>query len=124
MAEYKVNYTQSNFTGGIVSPELWGRNDFNKVKAGMKKCENWTLREAGGLEFRRGTKFVVDIPDDAGTNFKFNSLDDVLILLCATKIYYLIDGTTTWVSISYPSGFTPVMTSLDSIELKQRLYVF
>lgn len=124
MAEYKVNYTQSNFTGGIIASELWGRNDFNKVKAGMKKCENWALREAGGLEFRRGTKFICDIPDDAGTDFKFNSLDDVLILLCATKIYYLIAGTTTWEDIAYPTGFTPVMTTLNSIELKQRLYVF
>ena len=70
MPEYKVNYTQSNFTGGIIAAELYGRNDFNKVKAGMKKCENWALREAGGLEFRRGSKFVANIPSDAGTNFK------------------------------------------------------
>ena len=124
MPEYKVNYTQSNFTGGIIAAELYGRNDFNKVKTGMKKCENWALREAGGLEFRRGTKYIADIPSDAGTNFKFASLDTVLLLLCATKIYYLLDGTTTWVEISYPTGFTPATASLDFVELKQRLYVF
>lgn len=124
MPEYKVNYTQSNFTGGIIAAELYGRNDFNKVKAGMKKCENWTLREAGGLEFRRGSKYVADIPADAGTNFELTSLNNVLILLCATKIYYMLDGTTTWVAISYPTGFTPVMASLGYVELKQRLYVF
>lgn len=124
MAEYKVNYTQSNFTGGIIAAELYGRNDFNKVKSGMKKCENWALREGGGLEFRRGSKFVCDIPSDAGTDFKFNSLNDVLILLCATKIYYWKDGATAWASISYPDGFVPNMPSLNSIELKQRLYVF
>lgn len=124
MPEYKVNYTQSNFTGGIIAAELYGRNDFNKVKAGMKKCENWALREAGGLEFRRGTKYVADIPADAGTNFKLTSLNNVLILLCATKIYYMLDGTTTWVAISYPTGFTPSMATLDFVELKQRLYVF
>lgn len=124
MPEYKVNYTQSNFTGGIIAAELYGRNDFNKVKAGMKKCENWTLREAGGLEFRRGSKYVADIPSDAGTNFKLTSLNNVLILLCATKIYYMLDGTTTWVEISYPTGFTPAMATLDFVELKQRLYVF
>ena len=124
MPEYKVNYTQSNFTGGIIAAELYGRNDFNKVKAGMKKCENWALREAGGLEFRRGSKFVANIPSDAGTNFKLTSLNNVLILLCATKIYYMLDGTTTWVAISYPTGFTPSMATLDFVELKQRLYVF
>lgn len=124
MPEYKVNYTQSNFTGGIIAAELYGRNDFNKVKAGMKKCENWALREAGGLEFRRGSKFVANIPSDAGTNFKLTSLNNVLILLCATKIYYMLDGTATWVAISYPTGFTPSMASLGYVELKQRLYVF
>lgn len=131
MPEYKVNYTQSNFTGGIIAAELYGRNDFNKVKAGMKKCENWTLREAGGLEFRRGSKYVCNIPNDAGTNFKLFSLGNefapagaVLILLCATKIYYLLNGTTTWVAINYPTGFTPAMNSLNAVELKQRLYVF
>lgn len=45
MAEYKVNYTQSNFTGGIIATELYGRNDFNKVKTGLKTCTNWTIRE-------------------------------------------------------------------------------
>ena len=124
MPEYKVNYTQSNFTGGIIAAELYGRNDFNKVKAGMKKCENWALREAGGLEFRRGSKYVADIPSDAGTNFKLTSLNNVLILLCATKIYYMLDGTTNWGDISYPTGFTPAMASLGCVELKQRLYVF
>ena len=124
MPEYKVNYTQSNFTGGIIAAELYGRNDFNKVKAGMKKCENWALREAGGLEFRRGSKFIANIPSDAGTNFKFTSLNNVLLLLCSSKIYYMLDGTTTWVAISYPTGFTPAMASLGYVELKQRLYVF
>jgi len=124
MPEYKVNYTQSNFTGGIIAAELYGRNDFNKVKAGMKKCENWALREAGGLEFRRGSKFVANIPSDAGTNFKFTSLKNVLLLLCSSKIYYMLDGATTWVAISYPTGFMPAMASLDFIELKQSLYVF
>lgn len=124
MPEYKVNYTQSNFTGGIIAAELYGRNDFNKVKAGMKKCENWALREAGGLEFRRGSKFIANIPSDAGTNFKFTSLNNVLLLLCSSKIYYMLDGTTTWVAISYPTGFTPSMASLGYVELKQRLYVF
>ena len=124
MPEYRVNYTQSNFTGGIIAAELYGRNDFNKVKAGMKKCENWALREAGGLEFRRGSKYVADIPSDAGTNFKLTSLNNVLILLCATKIYYMLDSTTNWVDMSYPTGFTPAMATLDFVELKQRLYVF
>ena len=89
MAEYRINYTQSNFTGGIVSPELYGRNDFGKVKTGLKKCINWTVREAGGLEFRRGTRYVDTVPAAAGTNFKIASIDDILVVFGASSIYYL-----------------------------------
>ena len=89
MAEYKINYTQSNFTGGIIAAELYGRNDFNKVKSGLKKCTNWTIREAGGLEFRRGTKYINTIPAAAGTNFKMASLDSRLFFFCSDGIRFL-----------------------------------
>lgn len=89
MAEYRINYTQSNFTGGIIAAELYGRNDFNKVKSGLKKCTNWTIREAGGLEFRRGTKYLSTLPVAAGTNFKMASLDDVLVFFCNDGIRYI-----------------------------------
>lgn len=95
MAEYRINYTQSNFTGGIVSPELYGRNDFGKVKTGLKRCSNWTIREAGGLEFRRGTKYIHTVPVAAGTNFKVASIGDILIIFGANYIYYLPPQVTT-----------------------------
>ena len=89
MAEYRINYTQSNFTGGVIAAELYGRNDFNKVKTGMKKCVNWTIREAGGLEFRRGTQYISTIPVAAGDKFKIASIGDILIVFGANSIYYL-----------------------------------
>ena len=88
MAEYRINYTQSNFTGGIIAAELYGRNDFNKVKTGLKKCTNWTIREAGGLEFRRGTKYLNTVPVAAGNNFKVASLDKKLLFFCEDGIRY------------------------------------
>ena len=121
MAEYRINYTQSNFTGGIVSPELYGRNDFNKVKTGLKKCTNWTIREAGGLEFRRGTKYINTVPVAAGTKFKVSSIGDVLIVFGTSKIYYLKNDNT-WGEITYPA--VPNLDTLMFEELKQSLYFY
>lgn len=123
MAEYKINYTQSNFTGGIIAAELYGRNDFNKVKTGLKKCTNWTIREAGGLEFRRGTKYLQTVPVAAGTNFKMASLDSVLLFFCSDGIRY-VDSNDDWQLIAYPTGITPDMDKLQFTELKRRLYYY
>jgi hypothetical protein len=123
VAEYKINYTQSNFTGGIIAAELYGRNDFNKVKTGLKKCTNWTIREAGGLEFRRGTKYLQTVPVAAGTNFKMASLDSVLLFFCSDGIRY-VDSNDDWQLIAYPTGITPDMDKLQFTELKRRLYYY
>lgn len=131
MAEYKINYTQSNFTGGIIAAELYGRNDFNKVKTGLKKCTNWTIREAGGLEFRRGTKYLQTVPVAAGANFKMASLDSVLLFFCSDGIRY-IDSNNAWQLIAYPTDtsvtpsvtVTPDLSKLQFTELKRRLYYY
>lgn len=123
MAEYKINYTQSNFTGGIIAAELYGRNDFNKVKTGLKKCTNWTIREAGGLEFRRGTKYVQTVPSAAGGNFKTASLDSMLFFFCSDGIRYL-NSSNQWQLLSYPTGITPDLAKLQFTELKRRLYYY
>ena len=121
MAEYRINYTQSNFTGGVIAAELYGRNDFNKVKTGLKKCTNWTIREAGGLEFRRGTKYINTVPAAAGEKFKVASIDNILIVFGATKVYYLKPDNT-WGEIAYPA--TPNLDHLMFEELKRRLYFY
>lgn len=110
MAEYKINYTQSNFTGGIIAAELYGRNDFNKVKSGLKKCTNWTIREAGGLEFRRGTRYLRTMPTEVNGQFKMASLDTMVFFFCEDGIRYLGDAQT-WrknieTSLIKPAGST------------------
>lgn len=123
MAEYKINYTQSNFTGGIIAAELYGRNDFNKVKSGLKKCTNWTIREAGGLEFRRGTKFLSKIPVNAGIKHRMASLSDKLFLFGTDFIIYL-NSSNEWTTLNYPTDITPNLDKLDFTELNRRLYYY
>lgn len=127
MAEYKVNYTQSNFTGGIIAAELYGRNDFNKVKSGLKKCVNWTIREAGGLEFRRGTEYIGVVPTGAGTNFKSASIDDVYLIIASDGVHWWRredSGAYTYGKVTYPSGIAPNLDALQFVELQRRLYIF
>lgn len=123
MAEYKINYTQSNFTGGIIAAELYGRNDFNKVKTGLKKCINWTIREAGGLEFRRGTKYIANVPVSSAIMYRMASLHDTLFLFEASVIRYLVNDSY-WGTIDYPSGIAPNLNTLDFTELNRKLYYY
>lgn len=124
MAEYRVNYTQSNFTGGIVSAELYGRNDFNKVKSGLKQCKNWTIREAGGLEFRRGTKYLATIDSDIyGGDFKITSLGSTILLFHKNGIAYLKEDNS-FGDLSYPAETNPDMSALGFRELNKKLYFY
>lgn len=122
MAEYKVNYTQSNFTGGIIAAELYGRNDFNKVKSGLKQCVNWTIREAGGLEFRRGTKYLATIPTSAGAIFKTASLGEEFFVFGVDGIHWLRDGTT-FELLEYPERPEDI-SKIQFTELQRRLYFY
>lgn len=53
-----INNTQSSFSGGIISTELFSRLDFSKVLTGLKQCDNFAVRPAGGVVYRAGTKYV------------------------------------------------------------------
>lgn len=55
-----INNTQSSFSGGIISTELFSRLDFSKVLTGLKQCDNFAVRPAGGVIYRAGTKYVAD----------------------------------------------------------------
>ena len=56
MAEF--NSTQPSFSSGIISTELFSRIDYNKLLAGVKQCENWSVRPAGGAIYRTGTQYI------------------------------------------------------------------
>lgn len=52
------NSTQPSFSSGIISTELFSRIDYNKLASGVKQCENWSIRPAGGASYRTGTQFI------------------------------------------------------------------
>lgn len=56
----KVAKSQTNFTGGEISPRLDGRIDITKYANGLRTCENFVVLPHGGARKRSGTKFVVE----------------------------------------------------------------
>lgn len=57
--------TQSSFSGGIVSRELWSRTDFQKLTSCVSDNVNMRIRPSGSVSFRSGTKFL----DYAGARY-------------------------------------------------------
>lgn len=55
-----ANNTQPSFSGGIISTELFSRIDYSKLASGVKQCQNFVIRPAGGAEYRTGTKYIAD----------------------------------------------------------------
>lgn len=53
-----LNTTQKAFTSGILSTELFSRIDYSKITSGLKQCENFIVRPAGGVTYRTGTSYV------------------------------------------------------------------
>lgn len=56
----QVRSTQSSFSGGIVSRELWSRTDFNKLSSCVAEDINFRLRPSGSASFRSGTRFICE----------------------------------------------------------------
>jgi len=51
-------FTQTNFTGGEISPRLLGRSDMVRYQNGAKTVQNFIGQKHGGLDRRPGTVFV------------------------------------------------------------------
>ena len=60
-----INKTQSSFVGGIISTEMMGRVDYEKLQSGLRQCENFIVRPVGGVQFAAGTKYVCDAVADS-----------------------------------------------------------
>lgn len=58
-----ANSRQLSFTGGEVSPSLYGRVDLVKYVTGLKTCKNFIVMRHGGVTNRPGTGFISEVKD-------------------------------------------------------------
>lgn len=56
----KITKLQNNFTGGEISPLLFGREDINKYQNSVQTLENFIPQPYGGITKRTGTKYVAE----------------------------------------------------------------
>ena len=60
-----VRILQRSFSGGEMSPEMFGRIDDAKYQAGLAKCRNFIVKPQGPAENRPGFAFVREVKDIA-----------------------------------------------------------
>mgnify|MGYP003145735564 CR=1 FL=1 len=72
-----TTYAQRSFSGGEISPALYGRVDTVKYATGLRTCRNFFVMRHGGVATRPGTQFVGEVSDSSLTvkliPFVFNS---------------------------------------------------
>jgi hypothetical protein len=56
---------QTNFTGGEISPRLYGRVDLQKYATSLERCENFVIFPHGGITKRSGTRFIAEVKNSA-----------------------------------------------------------
>ncbi|WP_417329171.1 hypothetical protein [Halomonas cupida] len=52
------SFLQPTFSGGELSPALWGRVDLARYQNSLKTCRNFIVKQQGGIDNRPGTRFV------------------------------------------------------------------
>ena len=61
----KSTLQQTSFTGGEISPSLYGRVDLQRYQNGLRTCRNFFVRAHGGVSNRAGLRFVCPVKDYA-----------------------------------------------------------
>jgi hypothetical protein len=68
---------QRSFSGGEITPSLYGRVDTTKYATGLRTCRNFTIMRHGGASNRPGFEFIAEIKNSSNTvaiiPFIFNS---------------------------------------------------
>ena len=106
-----VRLLRNNFSGGEISPELFGRIDISKVASGLATCRNFIVMPHGVASNRPGTQYVNQVKNSANYTrlipFSFSNTQTFAIELGAGYFRFhtlgstLLAGTVTaWSSIT------------------------
>ena len=88
--------SQRSFSGGEITPALYGRVDQVKYGTGLKKCRNNIVLRHGGIANRPGTGFVCEVENSAEAvklvKFVFNSSQTYPLLFGDLTMRVIKDG--------------------------------
>lgn len=89
-------YTQKSFTGGVLSPALYSRNDIAKYAIGLKTLKNGFVRAEGCVSNRSGLEMVCEVKDSNKQvkliPFSFNTEQTYVIELGDGYARFIKDG--------------------------------
>lgn len=58
-----LNYFQTNYSAGIISPLLYARVEIEKYRNGVQEMENFIVQRYGGAKKRGGTRYINEVKD-------------------------------------------------------------
>jgi len=89
----RVNTTQTNFTAGELSPDLYGRSDLRAYVNGAATLRNVFLRPTGGVSRRDGLRHIASLPGRARLiAFEFNTEQSYLLVFTDQRMDVYLDG--------------------------------
>lgn len=87
---------QPSFTGGEISPSLYGRVDLARYYTSLKTCRNFIVRQFGGITNRGGLRLVGEVADSTKKTrllpFQFNTEQAYALELCGGALRVIKDG--------------------------------
>ena len=99
-----ARYTQKSFTGGVLSPSLYARNDLAKYAIGLKTLKNGFVRAEGCVSNRAGLEMICEVKDSSSKvrllPFSFNTEQTYIIELGENYARFIKDGA----QIIYPEN--------------------
>ena len=87
---------QTSFSGGELSPSLYGRVDLAKYHTGVALARNFYVDYRGGLSTRTGTKFVGQVKDSSTANrlipFQFSTVQTYTLVFGNFTMRVVMNG--------------------------------
>lgn len=87
---------QPSFTGGELSPSLYGRVDLARYQTSLKTCRNFIAMLYGGVRNRSGTKYIADAHDSSYRSrlipFAFSTTQTYVLEFSHLKMRVFKDG--------------------------------
>ncbi len=119
-----IRILRNNFSGGEISPELFGRVDIAKVASGLATCRNFIVMPHGVASTRPGLKYVNTVKNSANPprliQFSFSNSQNFVIEMGAGYFrFHTLGATLLSVGVPYELANPYAQADLSSIHYVQ-----
>ncbi|VVE77391.1 hypothetical protein [Pandoraea sputorum] len=86
---------QPSFSGGEISPSLYGRVDQQRYGTSLRTCRNWIVQKSGGVSNRPGTRFICTTKGNAPArlvDFQFSDDQTYVLIFTAGALQFVSNG--------------------------------